>query len=368
MNKNLRNLYRNMQKKTMSCAVLTVIIAQSIEWFIFFMYCITNTLETKGFTKIEYIQYHCLKTFVMYSVSVGFGYICILQKKNQALERMGPLLSLCSIAAIVMQRHYTFPIVFMLPCIPIMLSSLYASYNILTLTTILSIASMTAGTISAIFYGRHPIEENTTYNILIGYILLLAMHIIMRFMIQIEIEKIRLMESTFSEKERLRYDSTHDERTKIANLKGLELAFDIFLKNDGYITILDIDHFKLCNDTYGHAFGDIVLERLGQILLSYESDCVKTGRFGGEEFVILTKNINYKETCQIVAEILKRFTNEKYREVPETIHFTFSAGITKIDRYADMEKNIANADKYLYIAKNNGRNQIIGANKENNNT
>jgi diguanylate cyclase (GGDEF)-like protein len=124
--------------------------------------------------------------------------------------------------------------------------------------------------------------------------------------------------------------------------------------------ILDVDHFKQVNDTYGHLSGDHVLVRLGRLLATrFRREDVR-GRWGGEEFAVALTG----ETAQSAREILARTAAELARvefegDRGERFHVTFSAGIAEAPRDGTtVEALLKEADARLYRAKANGRNRI----------
>lgn len=123
--------------------------------------------------------------------------------------------------------------------------------------------------------------------------------------------------------------------------------------------ILDVDHFKRINDTYGHLTGDAVLRKLAEIIQE-EAAGKFSARYGGEEFVILSEHGLY-ETVQM-AELLRGKVQEtQFSSVTgETIHVTISGGVAAIPEHAsNILSMLDEADKALYRAKNSGRNRII---------
>lgn len=138
------------------------------------------------------------------------------------------------------------------------------------------------------------------------------------------------------------------------------------------IILLDLDHFKTVNDTYGHATGDEVLKALGRLIpnLMRQSDCCC--RFGGEEFVILLPETGLHESL-MVAERLRQAVEHLQIPVvgqatsPATkpaamVRPTMSAGVA-IYRRTDMEVDdvVNRADTALYAAKAHGRNRVTSA-------
>lgn len=128
--------------------------------------------------------------------------------------------------------------------------------------------------------------------------------------------------------------------------------------------MVDLDHFKRINDTYGHLAGDAVLQAVAKAINSEIRDADTAGRWGGEEFVVLVPNVDTIEV-RAVAERIRRRIQSLVVTMPaqELIIQDFSAsigcalypdaGITTID---DL---VLAADTALYSAKNNGRNQVV---------
>jgi len=127
------------------------------------------------------------------------------------------------------------------------------------------------------------------------------------------------------------------------------------------LAILDVDHFKRINDTYGHPAGDTVLRKLGFLLRTNVRKGTAVARWGGEEFLAVFPNME----LGVAAVIMDRFRER----VPQTIHVeglavTISAGLAQVrsDPGATVEqiqvRLLEEADRNLYAAKRNGRNQV----------
>lgn len=117
------------------------------------------------------------------------------------------------------------------------------------------------------------------------------------------------------------------------------------------LLIIDIDHFKRVNDTYGHQVGDIVLEQLANLLKETVSEQGIVCRFGGEEFTIIL--IGHNE--QIAHNIIERV---QQKEWPAIGDLTVSVGMAKFTARDNEQTIIERADKALYSSKENGRNRV----------
>lgn len=126
------------------------------------------------------------------------------------------------------------------------------------------------------------------------------------------------------------------------------------------IGMIDIDHFKKINDTYGHDVGDKIITALADILRSSTNPHDLVSRFGGEEFCVVLKNINQYSAHEIFERIREEVEKFSYTHKDgETIHFTISIGAVLFNEEETLEENINAADMLLYKAKNSGRNQVI---------
>lgn len=116
-----------------------------------------------------------------------------------------------------------------------------------------------------------------------------------------------------------------------------------------YLLMIDIDNFKSINDTYGHVEGDKALKHMARILkeISSNNNCF-LARYGGDEFIIITKTDSEEAIKELINEIHERFSDTK-----EALGYSYSTsvGYTKMNNDEDIDKNIARADKYLYKRK-----------------
>lgn len=134
--------------------------------------------------------------------------------------------------------------------------------------------------------------------------------------------------------------------------------------NSKFVTLMiDIDHFKNYNDAYGHQAGDVVLKNLAEVLRRNTRSTDIVARYGGEEFVIVCPELD-KKMGILLAEKLRKITADsiltKGDDLPEE-KITISIGVAAYPDDADTpEELVSNADKALYKAKENGRNQVQG--------
>jgi diguanylate cyclase (GGDEF)-like protein len=123
--------------------------------------------------------------------------------------------------------------------------------------------------------------------------------------------------------------------------------------------LLDIDHFKHVNDTYGHLGGDIALQAVAQCCRKATRKSDLIGRYGGEEFAILLPETDLEDATR-VAERLRQIIEEKYIVYKDgQISLTASLGVAYLDGRGDTLDNLLDrSDQNMYEAKQAGRNQV----------
>jgi diguanylate cyclase (GGDEF)-like protein/PAS domain S-box-containing protein len=125
--------------------------------------------------------------------------------------------------------------------------------------------------------------------------------------------------------------------------------------------MLDLDHFKLVNDTYGHASGDRVLKSLAQMLRRRLRGSDTIGRFGGEEFAVVFPDIDEKNALLIMQELCAAFAKIRHHTGEQEFSVSFSCGVAAFPEFNSVSSLSEAADMALYTAKAAGRNQVIAA-------
>lgn len=124
------------------------------------------------------------------------------------------------------------------------------------------------------------------------------------------------------------------------------------------LILIDIDRFKAINDTYGHQAGDAVIVDVAKVMRSNFRGTDLYGRYGGEEFVALLPETTVKE-AKVTAERMKKEIAQRYVSIENyDIHYSASFGIAQLCAGMELDQLVAQADKALYCAKNNGRNRV----------
>lgn len=167
--------------------------------------------------------------------------------------------------------------------------------------------------------------------------------------------------------ERIRREAITDGLTGLANRKAFDeqisrLCREADKQNDIFsLIMIDIDHFKSFNDTYGHQVGDQVLRLVAMTLVNEVKGQDMAARYGGEEFAIILPGTNVN-AAQAVAENLRKAVEKKEvinRSSGENLgQITISLGVAQYYGNEEVESLINRADVALYASKNKGRNQV----------
>lgn len=165
--------------------------------------------------------------------------------------------------------------------------------------------------------------------------------------------------------EALREASTHDLLTGIAN-RRLMIDYcrqaDEAANREGKtysLVVIDADHFKVINDTYGHDFGDKTLIELASALRKSLRASDACSRWGGEEFLGLINGAGIQEAEQIVSRLLQSVQDICLKHEDRDVHITVSMGLAEHEEGETYADTFRRADEALYLAKRRGRNCYV---------
>lgn len=174
----------------------------------------------------------------------------------------------------------------------------------------------------------------------------------------------------------------HDPLTGLFNRRGLQNKINQELENldvsgcidqqrkrhnEIGIILADIDHFKKINDTYGHDYGDYILEEVSSMLKANTRHTDSVGRWGGEEFLIILPETDLSGAAVLAEKIREVMEKRKFRFDGKTLGITMSFGVCSYGKSGDkvrtIDEAIKCADLCLYDAKRSGRNRIVSFDK-----
>ncbi len=169
-------------------------------------------------------------------------------------------------------------------------------------------------------------------------------------------------------REILREQSIRDPLTDLFNRRFLDESLDRELaraRRDGVplaLLMIDIDHFKRLNDTYGHPAGDEVIRRLGNLLRCGARGGDLPCRYGGEEFLLVLPNMTAETAAGRAEQWRAAFASERVRVGESVIQSTASIGVAIFPWHGDCRATLIHAaDEALYAAKRGGRNRVVVA-------
>jgi len=152
-------------------------------------------------------------------------------------------------------------------------------------------------------------------------------------------------------------------RAEFMNLAKKEFAWAKSNNEELSVLIMDVDNFKVINDTYGHGAGDEIIREIGKIIKSGFRKTDIAGRIGGEEFAVVLKNASLEEAKMVAEKFRKTVAKTKVIYGKQEISFTISIGVATIrgnsDDIKDIEDILKMADDALYKAKAKGRNYVV---------
>lgn len=203
--------------------------------------------------------------------------------------------------------------------------------------------------------------EQRSFQLIVASLLLLALTILWAYV------RLRQANQALATKnQQLDYESTHDPLTKVFNRRYFNQFIQQKLVQGGeaLFLLIDIDHFKKVNDTYGHHAGDQVLEIVSKRLAGRLRDNDRIIRWGGEEFLIfIEKPADSTNAAALVQRLLSEVASTPVQLAHTQLTVTISAGfalITLSDLQA-LENTLNQIDESLYRAKTQGRNQAVGS-------
>lgn len=210
----------------------------------------------------------------------------------------------------------------------------------------------------------HLITETQKTRVII---LLSAVISIGLLMVVIYYMTVRLAVALEKAQHQLKTQALTDELTGLSNrrlvMSRLEQEFhrSVRIREPICVISLDIDHFKIINDTYGHLFGDIVLKKVAQRMQNCLRPYDTIGRVGGEEFLIVAPASPSEEAVSLAQRVISAISVEPIVDGICTVTVTASAGVSVINSDdAEADDLLRRADRSLYEAKTQGRNRVAG--------
>jgi diguanylate cyclase (GGDEF)-like protein len=158
----------------------------------------------------------------------------------------------------------------------------------------------------------------------------------------------------------MKNDIEKDDLTSLLNRRGFNTRANHLLNQQQtrriFVLMCDIDHFKSFNDTYGHAMGDAILEKVAETFKQQLRNEDVISRFGGEEFVALFRCSDMNEAFKVAERLRQAISAIRLPSLDRTV--TASFGLVEFNPALNLEKNLNLADQLLYQSKEEGRNRV----------
>jgi diguanylate cyclase (GGDEF)-like protein/PAS domain S-box-containing protein len=167
-----------------------------------------------------------------------------------------------------------------------------------------------------------------------------------------------------NQEKKIHHFAMHDYMTDLPNRRSLEeeltrITNQNSVKQKGALLMIDLDNFKLINDTLGHFAGDQLLKDLSNALAKIMRPRDMLARMGGDEFVVVLQNVSQKEAKKIVDRLFKSINEFQFNIKGYNLNLNCSIGITLIDGESSIEEILQKAYSALSQAKSEGKNRII---------
>jgi diguanylate cyclase (GGDEF)-like protein len=164
----------------------------------------------------------------------------------------------------------------------------------------------------------------------------------------------------------LYWQATMDRMTRLYSHHFFEKALDDEIKraqrykSKFSLMMLDIDHFKALNDTYGHLQGDTIIKEIAKLLIQSVRNIDLSARYGGEEFAIILPEVSARGARIVAERVRKKIEGYAFPADTDTLHVTISIGVAEFSAQSVRSPSqiIAQADQALYRSKEGGRNRV----------
>lgn len=250
--------------------------------------------------------------------------------------------------------HMIFSCVGMIFLIPILLTVVYADQKLTALTAGLCVAGKAAADLCPFWVPARdlallPIEEKVNAGLSLA--VLVIFYAISAFMIRTEKEKTEAAIQLERERQKYQTEALTDQLTRVWNRQALRQMFNFMMQDEKryYLAMMDLDDFKVLNDTYGHAQGDQYLRELGGILLSLSGNEIAPFRYGGDEFCVLFRGCERERVREVCRTIQNRYAEAEVNRQRQAV--SVSVGVAEFHRGETPAQLLNRADAALYRAK-----------------
>lgn len=336
-----------------SLCVIGVVVLLAAEISMFFL---MNRDATLSASAARYFWKYVTVPFVCNVAILLCGYAISKRAKSSTVKNYAVALTMVMIIWVICIVHSTFLSLFAVGILPIICSAIYCDRR---LTTVVAFASVLCLLVSAfcIVYDPTAVRgEFYVYNIYLYLLILLCVYGTCLSSITWEKNKQTAIVKREQERRKFQDMALNDELTGVSNRFALRSYFSSLQDQDVedyWFVMMDIDHFKTINDTYGHQSGDAVLHGIGHILRSHNDTSVASFRYGGDEFCLILLSMDERRAVQLCGQIQK----ECWEAAPcaDVQNCIVSIGLARHTVGQSPSKLIRYADIALYEAKHTAK-------------
>lgn len=357
----LQDFYKKTTKVLLRILLISVIVSFFLEIaFVIMKYAdgILKMKEVRGALLVDCV----LPTF--FATMVYIGSYFILDSPNVSIEnkRYTTFSSIALVCFAIIVFHSEYPVLYGLFVVPIMFSSIYGEKKyIRQAMEVCLLLQLIVIAVNLMFTDGLTLTSISEC-LLSVIVLLFTMYFANITRTYVEMNGV-FIEKNMQEQSDLNQRISVDAMTGLFNHTAFYSELEKKIRESDRtnqnlcIAVVDIDNFKHVNDTYGHSSGDEVLIYLSKLLKDICKEQIVC-RYGGEEFSVIFTDKSLKESVSIMQEVLDVFSNHEFEWCDRKI--TFSCGVCKhYDIRVNAEELFRQADKYLYKAKNEGKNRIV---------
>ena len=360
----MNNYSRIYEKSRKSLMQINFILASAITCDELVMFL---TLDVQGKISLRsnlyILTYIVLPTCINF-VSVIGGYLLLKYFHcTEMVKNYIPVLVLAVLCLCISSIHNVFPSTISTFCVPILITVIYGSKSMTRAIFYTSLLFQITGISFAAKYGRQR-EQYFLVDALISIFILFAAYGVSLALITYENEKKKLFTESLIKQLELQEELLYDPLTRLFNQGAfgsiLEQAVEQGRQGLDHIllAVIDLDNFKLVNDTYGHLKGNHVLLYLSNKLKERAGSDMSAARYGGEEFAVIFRGKSLEEAQECMNQILEEVSKATF-EGMEGMTITFSCGIVSYQKEWSAEKFFDFADQTMYQAKKEGKNRIV---------
>ena len=340
------------------CTLFTTIICTIIEIGAFLYYFFTDTIRT------NVTDYVIMRMIVPSAINIGLTVfsLCSAKSKKLPAEWKDFIASTCYmlILCCISINHAVYMVLWIAPMLAVTVCLGFEKNRLIIHLSGIAILNVFAS--AAYLASEYP--ENIPLYVQVVVVSVVVDVVLLQVDIVMSKHQKLLREET---KEHLEKELEYERKLHFDYLTGLhsrehitriseESLINCTEEKPVSVSILDLDDFKRINDNYGHSSGDVVLKAVAEVLRSHADSDLHAGRFGGEEFILCSKNKSKEQIREILTEIQEEICGLRFDFTGEKI--TVSGGSFFTDRYIPYSDVFIEADKLLYEAKNRGKNRI----------